>query len=383
MAEIKVQIKGDNEDFKRKMKESGEDARGFANYVKESLGQIKEGLVDIMGDNGFGGLKKLFGEAGIAAGVTLLGGKIVDAFKEGGSAAIEFENTVSKLRLSLGVAQAGMAGDMANWIESISGAMGSVEENTAAFNQLIAAKIPVADAQRMLIDLQNAARQTGSDLGELTHAFTEMKTLGEVPARFFKENLPIAALVKNMLGPAPPPKPGEAAKPEEESLAARVQARGGADWMLRVVLPSISPGGMQSQARIEAEATELGQMKDLGVQYEAMTREIGTILLPTMKDFTGWLRTEIPVIAEDLKAFAGALEGVLKWIGSFAPAFTRAEPYKGGFMGAEIPAKAQVNYPGIWDFLGQGFKEAMTPISQTNQKLDAAADKLNRALDPK
>jgi hypothetical protein len=360
MAEIKVAIKGDDADFKRKMAESGAEARHFSEVVKESLAQTKEGVADLMGEQGFGQIVKLFSAGGLAVGVAGFGGAIVDAFKEGISSAIDFEDKVSKMRLTLGTASAGMADDIAKWIEAQSGAMGSIEENIAAFDELKRSGMSVEEAKNALINIQNAARETGGSIEAITHAFAEMKVAGEIPARFFKENLGIEARVKNMLGPTAAPD---------------------AAWMLRSLLPSY--GGLEAQTRKEAQATEAGQLKDLGVQYKMMEEEIGHELLPSMKDFTNWLKTEIPVISEDLKAFASALEGVINFFHGFAPAFIRAEPYPSGFMGAAIPAKPQVNYPGIWDFLGAGFKEAMTPISQTNQKLDAAAEKLNRALDPK
>lgn len=356
MAEIKVAIKGDNEDFKRKMAESGAEARHFSEQLKESFDKSKDAAADMMGEAGFGGIKKVLTGAGVVA----FGATLIEAFKHGAEAAIDFEDKVSKMRSTLGVAQAGMAEDIAKWIESNSGIMGSIEENMAAFNELKRSGMTIPEAQSALINIQNAARETGSSIEELTHAFAGMKESGEIRPRFFEENIGIAARAKNMLGPN--------VKPD-------------AAFMLRSLLPSY--GGLQSQTRIEAEATEAGQLKSLGVQYTMMAEEIGHELLPAMKDFTNWLKSELPVVEEDLKAFAAALGSVLNFVHGFAPAFTRAEPYQGGFMGAAIPAKAQVNYPGIWDFLGAGFKEAMTPLAQSTREHNEAAEKLNRALDPK
>jgi hypothetical protein len=356
MAEIKVAIKGDNEDFKRKMAESGAEARQFSEQVKESFAKSKDAAADMMGEAGFGGIKKVLTGAGVVA----FGAGLIEAFKHGAEAAIDFEDKVSKLRSTLGVAQAGMADDIAKWIESNSGIMGSIEENMAAFAELKRAGMSIPEAQNALLNIQNAARETGSSIEELTHAFALMKESGEMPPRFLHENIGIAERAKNMLGPNVAPD---------------------AAFMLRSLLPSY--GGLQNQARIEAEATEAGQLKSLGVQYTMMGEEIGHELLPAMKDFTNWLKKELPVVEEDLKAFASALEGVLKWIGSFAPAFTRQEPYKGGFMGAATPAAAQVNYPAVWDFLRQGFLDSLKPLDQSTQKHNEAADKLNRALDPK
>ena len=356
MAEIKVAIKGDNEDFKRKMAESGAEARHFSEQVKESLAKTKDAAADMMGEAGFGGIKKVLTGAGVVA----FGAGLIEAFKKGRNPPSISRIQVSKLRSTLGVAQAGMADDIAKWIESISGIMGSIEENMSAFAELKRAGMSIPEAQNALLNIQNLSRQSGGSIEELTHAFARMKESGEMPERFLHENIGIAERAKNMLPPGVAPD---------------------AAFMLRSLLPSF--GGLQNQARIEAEATEAGQLKSLGVQYTMMGEEIAHELLPSMKDFTGWLKAEIPIISEDLKGFAAALEGVLKWIGSFAPAFTRAEPGQYAISGAMPQVGPRPDYSGIWNFLGAGFQEALKPLNESTQKHNEAADKLNRALDPK
>lgn len=389
MAEIDVKIKGDDSDFKRKLAESGREAQNFSGKIKESFAQVKDGAADMMKEEGLGKIINLFGPAGLAVGVAGFGAALVDAFKEGISSAINFEDKVAHLKLALGVAQGGMAEDIANWAESISGAAGSVDQTTAAFEKLKQAGMGIEEAKNAVLDLQNAALQTDESFEGLTDAFVEMKSQGEITPRFFKEFPAIAAIVKNMLGPGPVPAPGTkplSPEAQDESLMARVKARGGAQWMLQTVLPSISPGGMQSQARITAEATELGQLKDLGVQYEAMEREIGTILLPTMKDFTAWLKAEMPVIAEDLKGFAQAIENVIHFLGSLAPGFAPVfgpptGPMRGYGQGAQVGPG--VDLSGIWSSFLTTFQENLKPVHTSFLRLDESADKLNRALDPK
>ena len=129
MAEIKVQIKGDNEDFKRKMAESGAEARGFAAQVKESLAQVKEAAADIAGETGFGGIKKvLTGLGGVA-----FGAMIVEQFKKAMEAGLEWEKQVAALKTALPQGFEGMAESMQEWVESVSGGMGTVDENIRVF----------------------------------------------------------------------------------------------------------------------------------------------------------------------------------------------------------------------------------------------------------
>jgi hypothetical protein len=380
MAEIKVQIKGDDEDFKRKMAESAAESREFAAHVKESLAQVKDGVKDILGDNGFGGITKLFSATGIAVGVGMVGNKIVDMFKEGVTAAIEFEDKVSHLKLALGPAQAGMATDIASWVESVSGAMGSVDENMAVFQKLRQSGMGIEEAKKALIDIQNAAAQTGTSVEALGDAFSEMKALGEISPRFFREFPAIGAMVKNLLGPGPPKAPGGPAptpEAEDEALMSRVKEKGGASWMLRTVLPAISPGGMQSQARIEIESTTEGQLKNLGVQFEEVSRELGTALLPTIKEFVGDIRAAMPEItetvhhwSEDLKELLDSVHKNLGWLGRDVV----ADRYPGQRTVEATHEKLAA--------IVTGHMESVIDLKAAAQEQRAAAEALHRAVNP-
>src|SRR5262249_32796983 len=121
MAEIKVNLKADDSDVKAKFREAGEAAREFRDHVKEQFGELKDAAADIAGETGFGMVKKaLTGLGGVAFGAA-----IIEGFKKATEAAMAFQKTVLDLKIALGPAQAGLAEDLAHWVESVSGGMGS------------------------------------------------------------------------------------------------------------------------------------------------------------------------------------------------------------------------------------------------------------------
>src|SRR5271166_581473 len=304
MAEIKVQIKGDDSDFKAKLAESGAHAKHFGEEVKKSMGEaggeakhfseqvkesfdkVKEASTDIMKDTGLGGIAKLLGMAGAAGAAVEFGSKIVEAFKEGIGGAIKMESAIAHLKLALGSAREGMAEDLVKFAEANAGAVGSVEENISALKKLTGAGMTVVDAQKALIDLQNAALKTDQPLEKIADDFAAIKAEGEVRPGFFRENPEIALKARQMLGLAPPqgveltpeqearrselaaqlaiptrlpsqieenrarqaelaalPMPsaggGVFTAADEESLVAKVKEAGGASWMLKKLLPQI------------------------------------------------------------------------------------------------------------------------------------------------
>jgi hypothetical protein len=126
----------------------------------------------------------------------------------------------------------------------------------------------------------------------------------------FKEMPALAGFVSRMLPPGPPAQPGV---PEEENLAARVKAAGGAQWFLRAVLPNIAPGGMDAGIRQTTTTSE--KLSDLNVEIDKIKEEIGHEFLPVVRDFAEYLKTNLPEIKEDLTAFANALLEVIKALG--------------------------------------------------------------------
>src|ERR1700747_232614 len=147
MAEIKVAIKGDDSDIKAKFKESSEAARVFADHVKEQFGALKEMSADIAGESGFGAVKKvLTGLGGVA-----FGAMIVEQFKHATEAAIDWEKQVTALKFALPQAFSGMAEGIQEWVESVSGGMGSVVENMKVMQALLQSGMGVDEAKANLI----------------------------------------------------------------------------------------------------------------------------------------------------------------------------------------------------------------------------------------
>jgi gas vesicle protein len=319
MAEINVKIKAEDSDLKRKFAESAEAAREFADHVKEQLEKTKDIAADIAGETGFGGIKA--GLLGGTVAITAFGVKAVEVFKDSIKEAAEFETAVKGLSGAFGIAYTGIGKDLAEWIETVSGHMGTVEENTRAMKELGKAHIAPEEAKNDLLDIQNIAKKTGGTIDELTKTFLELK-LGEIPKGFFHENLAIAELVKARL-PAPPKLPGAPTGPEaeEEGLEARVKAMGGAQWLLRAIWPQIAPGGRTAAVRTGPETTT-EQWQDLQVQFQGLSREIGDALLPSVRDLANFLKDNMPQIRESVKGFAEelgkAMEDIKKnfgWLG--------------------------------------------------------------------
>src|ERR1700747_1517747 len=229
MAEIKVQIKGDDADLKAKFKESSEEARVFQENVQKSLDAISEASKNLVSQTGLGGVAKLLGAAGLTGAAVEFSNMLVKGFKDAVSAALDFQGQVGKLRAALGTAFAGQAEQWADKIQSISGVMGGFEENMAIFGGLLRTGLIPDTAFKNLIDIQNAAKVLGVSVDELGEKFVEMRSEGEVPPRMFREMPALAARVRSMLPAGGPETPGA----PEESLAARVKAAGGADWLFK------------------------------------------------------------------------------------------------------------------------------------------------------
>src|ERR1700756_2015266 len=164
MAEIKVNIKGDDSDLKAKFRESSDEARAFQEQVTKSLDAVGAASKNVVSETGLGGIAKLLGGAGLIGAAEAFTSRIVDGFKRAGTAALDFGKQVGQLRSALGVAFGGQAEEWAERIRGISGAMGSFEENMNIFRGLLRGGMIPQDAYTNLINIQNAAKSLGKDV---------------------------------------------------------------------------------------------------------------------------------------------------------------------------------------------------------------------------
>src|ERR1700739_3431975 len=304
MAEIKVQIKGDDADLKAKFKESSAEARVFQENVQKSLDAISEASKNLVSQTGLGGIAKLLGGAGLAGAAVEFSNMLVKGFKDAVSAALDFQGQVGKLRSALGTAFAGQAEQWADKIQAISGVMGGFEQNMAIFGGLLKGGVIPETAFKNLVDIQNAAKMLGINVDELGEKFVEMRQEGEIPPRMFRELGPLTARIRTMLPPGPEI-PGVS---PEESTAARVKAAGGIDWLFKTVLPAIAPGGLQAPIRLGAEAGTRGQFMGVTEEFNKLWRELGADLLPMVNASLRELKGEMPGITGAMKALGEELQ---------------------------------------------------------------------------
>ena len=380
MADVDVKIKGDDSDLKRKFEESAKQAKEFGDKIKEQLNQAKDVAVDFAGEQGLGQIAK---QLGGGLGVAAFGTAIAKLFSDSVEAASKFETSVTKLGFALGPATAGMAKDLAEWVESVSAGTGGVEENMKVFQGLVHL-FPVEQAKTMLIDIQNAALQMRIPVDQLGDAIIEMKNLGEVPRGFLREMPELGPIIRARL-PYQAPIPGETPEQEEENIGTRMKAAAGpggvADWFLRNVLPSIAPGGMQAGVRIATQETNEAKWEAVGIQFEKMKVELGEELLPSIKQFADYLKANIPEIGADLKSFAEALEKLLQFLGTVGKGTGDFLHAMSAGMNVEDIQKARAAPANIdwlrtfWNEMTREFKEATTQNA-------ANANALGRALNP-
>lgn len=361
MAEIKVNIKGDDEDLKAKFKRSAEEARVFKESVEKSLDAIKEASKTVVDESGLGGIAKLLGAAGLTGAAVEFSKKLVDGFKDAITAALDFGKEVGKLRSALGPAFGGQAEEWAKQIENISGAMGSFEENIAIFRELTRGPEGMLPEQALksLIDMQNAAKVLGVDIGDLGERFAEMKERGEVPERFFHEFPQLAPLVRSLGG-------GD---------------RPSVDWMFRTLLPAIAPGGLQAPIRQGAQQSIRGQIAEDMEQIHKAMIELGQNLLPLVNESLKALKAEMPEITELFHQLGEQLKNIIppliKWVpfllGGKAPEHPFGEPLKPIHDWAE----------GLQDNIIKFFWEPAQFLKEAAAEHKAAAVELHRAVNPK
>ena len=279
MAEIKVNIKGDDSDLKNKFRESSEDARVFAASVQKSLEAIQASSKTLVSDTGLGGVAKLLGGAGMIGAAEALTSKIIDGFKGAVTAALDFGKQVGQLRSALGPTFGGQAEYWANQVRGISGAMGSFESSLKTFQGLVRGGMMPQDAYTALINIQNAAKATGIDFDQLGDKFAEMKERGEVPERFFREFPQLSPAAQRLGG-------GE---------------RPTADWMFKTLLPGIAPGGLQAPIRLAAEQSTRGQLAGLQEEMNKRWIELGQDLLPIVNAALRELNAQMPEVTKDFQ----------------------------------------------------------------------------------
>src|SRR6201987_6003553 len=381
MAEIKVQIKGDDADLKAKFKESSEEARVFQENVQKSLDAISEASKNLVSQTGLGGIAKLLGAAGLTGAAVEFSNMLVKGFKDAVSAALDFQGQVGKLRAALGTAFAGQAEQWADKIQDQSGVMGSFEENMALFGGLLRPGLIPDTAFKNLIDIQNAAKLLGVSVDELGEKFVEMRSEGEVPPRMFREMPALAARVRAMLPAGGPETPGAA---PEEGLAARVKAAGGADWLFKTVLPALAPGGVQAPIRLGAEAGTRGQFMGITEEFNKLWRELGQELLPIVNASLRELKTEMPGITGAMKTLGEELQkDIPKVVKFMQDVFGTGERIKHPHTAFGQGLKTVDEYFGnlennVWNLF---FKPAQFLTEAAAQQKEAAAE-LHRKLHP-
>jgi len=359
MADISVKIKADDSDLKAAFQESSTEARKFSESVKEQFAELKDMTAEIAGESGFGGVKKVLTGLGTVA----FGTAVVEEFKKAGEAAIDWEKQVTALKFSLPAAFSGMAESIQEWVESVSGGMGHIDADMRVMQALLQSGMGVDEAKAALVDLQNAAAKTGINFEELGLKFAEIKSLNEVPERFWKEFPALKPIARGLGMPEHP----------------------AADWMLKTLLPNIAPGGLQSPVRLETEATAAAQMADLGVKFENLAQTVGIELLPTLKDFLAELKKDMPAIAESLKAFAEQMGHFLQAMGGVAKAgmgFFGASAFKPSEGPPGLLAIQGGQRPNI-DWLNATWGEMVSEFREATKEHSKNASLWDRALHPR
>jgi hypothetical protein len=363
MAEIKVNIKGDDSDLKAKFRESSAEARIFEEQVKKSLDAIGEASKNVVSETGMGGIAKLLGGAGLIGAAEEFTSRIVDGFKSAVTAALDFGKQIGQLRSALGGTFGGQAEYWADQIRTISGAMGNFETNLNIFRGLLHAGMIPQDAYNSLINIQNAAKTLGLDLDQLGEKFAEIKERPEEMSHFFR-SFPILQPIVQRLGGGETPS---------------------VDWMFRTLLPAIAPGGLQAPIRMGAEQSVRGQFASLQEEMNKQLVALGQDLLPIVNAALKELKNEMPAITGAFKALGDELERDTPKIVSFMHEFfgtsERLEHPKTPFGRAfkstdDFLAKIESGIIDIFTNPGKTLTEAAEAHKQ-------AAIDLHRAVNPK
>jgi hypothetical protein len=289
---------------------------------------------------------------------------IVEQFKKATEAAIDWEKQVTALKLSLPAAFRDSAESIQEWVESVSGGMGSVEADMRVIAELFKAGMGVEEGKRALLDIQNAAAKLGISVEDLGLKFAEIKERGEVPERFFKE-FPALAPIARGLGMPEHPTP---------------------EWMLRTLLPNIAPGGLQSPVRMEVEQTAAAQLAKFGVELENVSQTLGVELLPTLKDWLKEFRESIPQIGATAKKLGEDLGIAFTWIHKnmgWLFSDIAANRYPGQRTVEAMHESLFSTAPPDMATHNMLFKDSAVSLHRAAAANADSAEKLNRALSPK
>jgi hypothetical protein len=289
MAEIKVNIKGDDSDIKAKFRQTSEEARVMKDAVSKSMEAIGAASKNVISETGLGGVAKLLGAAGLTGAAIEFSHTLVNGFKNAVSAALDFGKQVGQLRTALGGAFGGQAEYWADQIRTISGAMGSFEDNMTVFRSLLKAGLVPQDAFSTLINIQNVAKLLGEDFEQLGEKLAEVKARPEAMSRFFREFPFLEARVKAMGG-------GEKPTP---------------DWMLQTFLPGVAPEGLLAPIRRRAETSIGGQIASQQEEFNKLWVELGQNLLPVVNEALRDLSKEMPEITAAFKVLADELKAIM------------------------------------------------------------------------
>lgn len=299
MADINVKIKGDDSDLKAKFRESSAEAQAFSKEVQKSLEAISEASKNVVSETGLGGIGKMLGTAGLAGAAVEFSSFLVKGFKDAIGAALDFGKQVSQLRSALGVALGGQAEEWAERIRTVSGAMGDFSDNMSVFKGLVRGGLMPEEALRTLIDLQNAAKVTGYNFGELGEKFAEIKQRPEEMGRFFRSFPALEPIARAMGGGENP----------------------SVDFMFKRLLPNIAPGGLTAPIRMGAEGSVRGQFMAMQEELNKQWAELGKDLLPAVNASLREMKSHMPEITGAMKTLGEELQKDIPKVVGFMKTF--------------------------------------------------------------
>jgi hypothetical protein len=363
MAEIKVAIKGDDSDIKAKFRETSEEARVMKDTVSKSMEAIGAASKNVISETGLGGVAKLLGAAGLTGAAIEFSSMLVNGFKNAISAALEFGKQVGQLRSALGGTFGGQAEYWADQIRTISGAMGSFEDNMTVFRSLLKAGLVPQDAFSTLVNIQNAAKTLGENFEQLGEKFAEIKARPEEMSRFFREFPFLEQRVRAMGG-------GETPTP---------------DWMFKTFLPGVAPGGLLAPIRQRAETSVGGQTAALQEEFNKLWVELGQDLLPVVNQSLRELKSEMPDIISSFHSLAESLQEAVPPIAKGIHFMLGKE--EGTFLNPSHPfgqpLKPIHDYlESVEDSIIEQFTDPARFLREAAEEHKQAAEALHRAVNP-
>src|ERR1700740_1617150 len=163
-------------DFDAGIKHAKKEADSFASTVAEAAGEAKEALKDVLKETGGGGIGKLLGLAGAAGAATAFGAEIVKPIKDGMAAYSKTQSNIFRLQTNL--KDPTQAKEVDEFVKSRSGAGGSYDDLSSGMNKLLEANIPLEEAKKSLMDMQNIALRTGLSVETISAQFRKAEDGG-------------------------------------------------------------------------------------------------------------------------------------------------------------------------------------------------------------